>query len=368
MRTRRACPLLAKTAVQELLLALARGESLPDESDPRWGEALLLAERHGIAPLLHEQLQQRTAPETVRARLRIARIAELAREERREKALSRVLRALEGEEGGPLIPVLLLKGASSARTIYASGELRPRVDLDLLVLPMHRTRAVERLQARGYVQHAATRGTGEDRPDWHELTLIDPIDPLQHIDLHVALSQAPRQRLDGVQLFAASRPETALGAAARILMPEEAALVCAYSIALHELTSPLVILCDLARLLSACDPSRLSARAHEVQLVRALYVSISLLAQLGPVTAGVESERFSLCAARVERARLQQLLDASRLSLPVRRLLDASASGYDLSRAPLSRARQLLRKALFIDRALDVARFAAGHALRRLRR
>ncbi len=374
MRTLRSAAPLAKTAAQELLLALACGESLPGEADPRWSEALLLAERHGIAPLLHEQLQKQSIPGSVRAQLRVARIAELAREERREKSLVRALHALEREAGGPLIPVLLLKGASSARTLYASGELRPRVDLDLLVLPVQRQLAVERLQALGYVQHAATRGTGEDDADWHELTLVDPVDPAQHLDLHFALSQPERHGLCGERLVAAGMPAPALGAAARILPAEEAALVCAYSIALHELTSPLVVLCDLARLLARCDLHRLVAFAREVRLVRSLHVSVSLLAQLGRRAgnegreSGLPRATFLLCGAPVSPSQLEQLLDLLGLASVTRLILDAAAAGYDLSRAPPSRAQQLIRKTLFIDRPVDALRFATRHLKRRLRR
>ena len=166
-----------------------RGD-LPDDLE----EALGLAVRHGIAPLLHEAVQAGGLPwlpETIRRGLREARIAELSLEEKRARALTRVLAALAAE---PLLPVLLIKGAASARTIYPAPELRPRSDLDLLIAPADRTRALAMLRSRGYRQHAKTRGTREDDADWHESTLVDPLDLAQELDHHFALAQPQRHR------------------------------------------------------------------------------------------------------------------------------------------------------------------------------
>jgi len=385
-----------------LLLALVRGEAPPEGSDAAWAQALRLAERHGIAPLLHERSLERAPadesalrdfsqahglpdlsrddhapgelPEPARALLRAARISELGLESKREQALRRALEALA--DGPEPLPVLLIKGAASARTLYASPELRPRGDLDLLVAPAQRERALGRLFARGYAQHETTRGTAEDDPDWHELTLLDPRDRTQQIDLHFALSQPERHRLDAARLFEESRPvpapptgEAPLPGDPRLLGPEAAALVCIYSLAVHELTSPLVVLCDLARLLPICELEKLLAMAHDARLTRPLYVAAALLAQLGPRSLrGLPCAPYSLCGAPIDPTRLAALLEGAGLPLAVRAALRAAAFGYDLSRAPLARPHQLALKALLIDRPLDLARFAAAHALRSLRR
>jgi len=381
---------------QELLLALVRGESGRDawctnDCGELWLQALGLAERHGVAPLLHAQAQAGALPwlpELARRELRAARIAELSLEEKRARALEAVLRILSGSGAERCIPVLLLKGAASARTLYAQPELRPRSDLDLLIAPDDRAEALARLEAQGYAQHAMTRGTREDQPGWHERTLVHPASPGQQLDLHFALAQAQRHRLDARALLAASVREPALGAAARLLPPAEATLVCAHSLAVHELAAPLITLCDLARLLVRCDPERLARLAREVRLGRALFVSLALLERLSsrPARAeagvdgadakqGAQEDRashpaaaaVSLCGATVERAQLEALAQRLALSAPIERLLHGAAAGFDLSRRRLPRAHQLWRKALFIDRPGDAARFAARHLLESVR-
>ena len=443
-------PQLQLPPAQALLLAWVRGEAAPaawagasEEQD-----ALALAEVHGLAPLLHEEAQQgRLAlPELIRKELRGIRIAELAREEKRARALDRALAALGGETSRagavdaagagaaaagageetsspalgespawetstaleepraalPPLRVLLLKGAASARTLYAAPELRPRSDLDLLVAPPDRAEALARLERAGYTQHGKTRGTREDEPDWHERTLVDPRDRTQQLDLHFALAQPARHRLDAERLFAAAVREPALGAAARVLPAEEAALVCVHALAVHELSAPLISLGDLAGLLARIDVARLLALAGEVRLRRALFVACALLEQLGTTPLAASPRRhgldaahaprsplaaaptapeprvqtrgagasggFSFCGQRVERDRLDELLAGCALSPLVQGLLRREAAGYDLARHALARPRQLWRKALFIDRPGDAARFAGGHALQGLRR
>jgi hypothetical protein len=48
------------------------------------------------------------------------------------------------------IPVLLLKGAGLARWLYPAGTVRPALDVDLLVDPMHLRRAEALLRAQGW--------------------------------------------------------------------------------------------------------------------------------------------------------------------------------------------------------------------------
>jgi hypothetical protein len=360
-----------RTPAQALLLDLLHADGLHStpfspNAEPVWREALQLADAHGLAPLLHEQSQQgalKELPELARRELRAARIAELAREEKRSRAQRNALRILAGDDAKPPMTTLLLKGAASARTIYPAPELRPRSDLDLLVSPLDRREALTRLFSRGYAQHEKTRGTREDEPGWHEKTLVDP-ETGEQIDLHFALSQASRHRLDAPRLFAASVREPALGAGARLLPPEEAALVCVHSLVIHELSSPLIALCDLARLLAKAEPLALVRQAIDVRLGRGLVLGVQLLLSLKPQRAGP----FSVGGAVVEPASLALLAAKVPLRPGVRALLLAAARRYDLERRPAARLGQLWRKALFIDRSRDVARFAFGHALQSLRR
>jgi Uncharacterised nucleotidyltransferase len=350
-------------AAQAALLPLLRGGAAPVADDFGWEALLTLAEAHGLAPLLHEQALQGLAPllheqalrglalpAAAMVHLKRARAAEVAQEARREELLQRTLDALAA---APALEVLLLKGAASARTLYTSPELRPRGDLDLLVHPAQFDAALERLTARGFVHHPKTRGTREERPDWHERTLQDPEAPRLSLDLHRALLQPERQRLSAEGLFARSQPAPGLPGRARLACAEDALLICALSIGAHELRVPLLLACDLLLLLERCRIEESAARAKETRVARALWLS---LRWLGEITAG--ASRF--CGLPVPRAELAALLEALEVPLHARLALGSIARRYALSRRQPGRLEQLWRKGWILDSARDAARFAAA--------
>ena len=359
---------------EALLLQLLRGVPpggsggrWPAPEDPRWEGALGLAERHGVAPLLHASASVLAhVPRQVVARLKQARVAELRREQQREAVLTRALTALAGDQGSAPVPALLIKGAASARTLYPAPELRPRADLDLLVLPRDAALARERLARAGFVHHAVTRGTPEDDPAWHEHTLHDPDAAEAVIDLHQGLLQRERHGLPPGPLLLRGVREPGLPGATLLPAPEDALLVCALSLAAHELQSPLVVASDLARLLPRCDQRLLAARAREGRVARALALALTWLLLVAGGEAGAEV--VLLADAPVERARVRGLLALLGLRSPTWLLLDRLAGRYDLRRLPLARPEQLARKALLLDRPADVARFAVATLRRGLGR
>lgn len=296
----------------ELLLGLLRGEGpLPGAADARWPETLALAERHGVAPLLHEQLPGLCAP--IRARLREARIAALREHQKQERALQDALRALPD--------AVVFKGAAYARNLYIFPELRPAGDVDLF----HPDAPGE---LPGFDWHEETQ-QHEQRRGWHERTLVHRETGVQ-VDLHRAFAQAERNSLDPRQIFARSN-KNALDA-------DDAVIIHAHNLALHELRAPLIQLVDLELLLARCRPERVLQRARESHTLNALCAALALLERVRP---GAPEE----------------LLREARPTLAVR----WAVRRYDVSRRPLRRAEQLLRKAVFIDRARDRARFLFAH-------
>ena len=314
-----------------LLLALLRDDGPPPgDGDPRWPSTLALAARHGVAPLLHSTV--RGLPPAAAAALRAARAASLRDSLWRERGLARALERLPS--------AIAFKGAAAAYQLYDSPELRPSADIDLL-----QPGAPE---LPGYRWHPAARAV-ERTPGWHERTFIDPLDPRVVIDLHRAFSQAERTRVDVAAICARARP----GARSRVLDPDDAVLVQALGLATHELRAPLIAVADFARLWSRCRPEVVQARADEWRLRGALFAALELLracagpgGRFGGVPVGPLPRRgpgfFSTRALRWAVAR------------------------YDLSRRPLGRLEQLLRKASFIDRPSDRLRFALGEVRRRV--
>jgi hypothetical protein len=379
---------------QEFFLQLVRGRAptagWPPEGDV-WEGALTLAQAHGVAPLLHawaigEAGSGSGAPANAGSRSADARLrglrpaivpssalpqafvsplhrmraAELLVEARREAALVRALAALASEAASPL-PVLLLKGAASARTLYVAPELRPRGDLDLLVAPAQFAEAVARLEVAGYRHHPKVRGTAEESPGWHERTLLDPADPSCVLDLHQELLQPERQGLRAEAMLARSQPAPGLGANARLPAPEDALLSCVVSLGAHELRSPLVVACDLALLLGRCDPIVVAQRAAEARVERMLLLALSWLQWLID-----EEPEPALCGVAVDRQRLSALSESLQVAGPIRAALRGVAARYDLERQALGRAEQLVRKGLLIDRPWDAVRFASATLRRQL--
>ncbi len=327
-----------------VLLALLRGERAPGEGDARWPETLALAERHGVAPLLHETA--RDLPGGPRAALRQARVRALRDQGRLQGALRRALGLLGG--------AVVLKGAAYSRQLYPEPELRPSGDVDLLVAPERADAALQALAAYRWHQLARPH---EERAGWHERSLEDPQEPLVLIDLHCGFSQRERTRLEVAALISRSLPAPELGPGARVLEPTDALLAHAANLGTHELRVPLIAVADLARLWPRAVPALLLERAEEARLCGALYASIELLVRCAP--------EGLFGGARVELPSLRNFLERSRARVPSalsRQGLAWAASRYDLSRRPLGRAEQLARKALFIDRPLDRVRFALAHA------
>jgi len=166
-------PAPAPDAAARLLLLGARVGL--DESPERWLAAFSdgsvdwaslvdLATREGTASLLHWHLRrldllQRLPPD---ARNRLTHVASGV------WARGAVLAASWGEAVSALrqagVETLTLKGMVLAHTVYPDPGLRPMADLDLLVRPADRTRAVEALTSLGYrtpgpqaERHAASR-------------------------------------------------------------------------------------------------------------------------------------------------------------------------------------------------------------------
>ncbi len=313
-----------------LLLALLRGDRPPGDADPRWPETLALAARHGVAPLLHATV--RDLPLGAAAALRTARAASLRDSIWREQGLRRAL---------DLLPeAIAFKGAAAAYELYESPELRPSADIDLL--------HPDAEAIPGYRWHEATR-VRESNAEWHERTFVDPLDARVLIDLHRSFSQPERTRVDVQAIRARARP----GAHSRVLDPDDAVLVQALNLATHELRAPLISVVDFARLWQRCRPAVVQERALAFRLRGALFAALLLLR----ACAG-ESGRFG--GVTVERGTLPAPGWLSR------RLLRWAVARYDLTRRPLGRLEQLVRKASFIDRPADRVRFALAEVRRRV--
>ena len=191
-----------------------------------WRLLAATARREGVAPLLYPALKEQKSrgaevqeceaepsssphlplspaphlpcvPPDVQADLRQAYYATTARNLLLYHELSRLLTALSAPPQSPTpniqypisniqppIPVILLKGAALAATLYPSIGLRPMGDLDLLVPEERLAEAVARLKALGYVQPHPEMAAGLNALAGHHVNLQGGRDVHLPVELH----------------------------------------------------------------------------------------------------------------------------------------------------------------------------------------
>jgi Uncharacterised nucleotidyltransferase len=118
-----------------------------------WGTLAEEAEHHGLTPLVEPVIAAlaRKRPDLVPDDVRRAFVVLASRHRRaaavREKSVDQLLAAFAAAG----IPIVLLKGAALAHLIYPSPELRPMVDIDVLIDPADSERAIRITRGLGYI-------------------------------------------------------------------------------------------------------------------------------------------------------------------------------------------------------------------------
>ncbi len=120
----------------------------------RWADLAEQSEIHGIAPLIYYHFQAAGFSPPVPARRVLKALVMRHRDANaiRSRALVLILDALSAEG----IPVLVLKGAALAHTVYPEPGLRPMRDIDLLVPPSQARQAQSLLISLGYHESSPT--------------------------------------------------------------------------------------------------------------------------------------------------------------------------------------------------------------------
>lgn len=120
--------------------------------DPADQDALIAAAvRHALLPALHRHLSDR-CPDRATGRLTAARRQAGLRALAQAAALKRMLAALRAAG----VDTLVVKGLALSQMLYGTHDLRPAVDIDLLVPPGRAGEAHRVLLACGYVPVSAT--------------------------------------------------------------------------------------------------------------------------------------------------------------------------------------------------------------------
>jgi hypothetical protein len=160
-----------------------------------WDDVVETACREGVAPLLAWALEEGGGPDGVpagvRRELKAAWRTSVVRSVRMSRTLLDVLGTLSEP---PAIPVVLLKGAALAATVYPDPSLRPMCDLDLLVPPERIDDAVGRLRAEGYEDPGPDLMHNLSRATHHHVHLRGGPSDRRHVELHWTLAGGEGQR------------------------------------------------------------------------------------------------------------------------------------------------------------------------------
>lgn len=291
--------------------------------------------REGLLPLLFDD--ERQLPELVRSSLvnfRAMQRAQAARTEVICRVFLKVRELLDREE------LVVIKGLDYAHRLYQRPELRPMVDIDLLVRRERIEAVAARIREAGFTQlfpaGAIARHAGYHERVFH----IDGVT----VEPHHSFLQRSRLRVDYDEVWSRTLPATICGMSARRLGDVDAVLYQSLSMASNEFEVVIGRYVDLSLLLDVegLDLDVVVATARRWRMERAFYAALRQLTILVP--------------ARTVGDALQQLLSPGE-----RRMIDRHVLPNPFARTKLSRRDQVLRKLRLIDRASDRAAFLAYH-------
>ncbi len=277
--------------------ALRAGGHAPDAPPDDPASILPTLDAHGLLPLVYLALRDSPSwhvwPASARTTLAEVYRANVLRSYMMETELARIAAALAAIG----MPIALLKGAATGRTVYGSPAARLVNDLDLLIPAAGAEEARRAVAALGYAAHGPL-GSGRlgrwQRRYRSELQLVctNPDRRGLLVELHWSLVELPYyvERIPMADVWATTRPVEGLPGAS---IPDAATLLlhsCAHLALHHSRNLRLLWLVDVDRLArwDALDWEAVTARAERWGLGLATQAALEVTAAwLGtPLPAG----------------------------------------------------------------------------------
>jgi hypothetical protein len=308
---------------------LATGTEWPPRNDADVLAFFEFARREMLLPLLMEEAEFPSEIAAVKPRFGALRALHRKRYELAHDAILTLQRVL-GADG-----FLLLKGSDYRHRLYARPELRPMVDVDILVPDAGFSKMMERLTAAGYPRKYNDFGAGF-APGYHEVSievgsvLVEP---------HRSFGQPVRAAIDYNGMWRRREWFESDGIGGYRLAPADAILAHAFNLAMDEFSSPIIRYVDFFLLLQRHEGElrECVSRAKTWEIERALFGALHLTSKLFPAAA----------TAMVGEA-IDSLLDASTRRFLLDRVLPDPAT--EPSGHVMGRYMQLWRKSSLIDR------------------
>lgn len=259
-------PSHAPTLVTDALRALWSNRPFVLNSD----DVPLLA-AHKLAPWVWAQAERLQLGDNTKRELRLYVMASVARWAEVEQDAQQALLAL-----GACTPVIPMRALDYATSLYASRELRPFNDLDVLV-PAHKfAEAAMALHTLGYRVIHNNQGVAGHAEHYAWQFVKGGLS----IDLHRAARQAVRAKVDYAAIFSRATPSSRFGAPILQADPIDQLLLHIAHQAGHEFVGPLIAFVDLHALLARVDLADAQLRAASFGLSNALQTALQLRLRL----------------------------------------------------------------------------------------
>jgi hypothetical protein len=261
------------------------GSPLLDDPIP-WPEVAQLAHQQGVLHLIYPAARRvdQSPPDEVGNGLRLAYLGVAAANALRFRQMAAIRAALRSQD----IPVVLLKGAALAESLYGNLALRNMDDLDLLVPHGRAEESRLLLRGLGYRPHEI-----EERPGTHLVyrgteAFVPAGSYACPVGLHWHLLDTPYylHRVPMGWFWERTCLATVGGEEVRVLSPEANLVYLPAHLALHHRMHGLAWLVDLAWLVhhsrQALDWEEIVGTAQRFELLLALQATLSRLASLWP--------------------------------------------------------------------------------------
>jgi hypothetical protein len=168
--------------------ALEAAREVAAQANTAWEALLDPAYCRGMAPLFYSIVRGHgLLPPAVEDELRLAYFRNARRNVRLFHELEGVLRRLAAAG----VPVVLLKGAALAESVYENLAVRPVGDFDLLVRHQDMSTALDVLAALGYEPASAEAHAGDALAYENEVALTKPGEAACLLELHWSLFDSP---------------------------------------------------------------------------------------------------------------------------------------------------------------------------------
>jgi Uncharacterised nucleotidyltransferase len=256
---------------------LATGTDWPPRSDPEVSAFFDFANREKVLPLLMEEPDLPSEIAAAKPRFRALCTLYRKRYELVRGAILELQRVLGTDA------FLLLKGADYCHRFYARPELRPMVDVDILIPADQFPLTIERLAAAGYPRKYSDFGAGFT-PGHHEISIeVGSV----HVEPHRSFAQRVRAGIDYDGMWRRREWFESEGIGGYRLSPADAILGHAFNLTVDEFSSQLIRYVDFLLLLQRHESElrECVARAKAWQIERALFGALYLISNLFPAAA-----------------------------------------------------------------------------------